>query len=86
MEDLFIATLKRAQAAQVRVAMLNNGHSLHIDLGSYENICREGFHASFSVTLFSEAILVADWDFSEGDDRDILIHDIEDLEFHIGRL
>lgn len=86
MEDLFIATLKRAQDAQVRVAMLNNGHSLHIDLGSYKNVFGEGFHASFSVTLFSETGIDADWDFNEGDDRDILIHNIEDLEFHIGRL
>ena len=86
MEEIFIATLKRAQYAQVRVAMLNNGHSLHIDLGSYKNVFSEGFHASFSVTLFSETDMVADWDFNDGDDRDVLIHNIEDLEFHIGRL
>ena len=79
--------LQKVQVLQLAVAGVNDGHSLHVDLGSHENgFGQDGYHITFDVTLFDGNDIVQSWDFMAQDDADVLQHTLEDLSFHISRL
>ena len=86
MTDTMIDLLKKAQEVQIKVAELNDGHSIHIDHSSHENIYGGGYHMSFDVTLFDEHHLDESWTFDSLDSEDELLHIYEDMMWNINRL
>lgn len=86
MTDTMIDLLKKAQEVQIKVAELNDGHSIHIDHSSHENLYGGGYHMSFDVTLFEDNSLVESWTFDSLDSEDELLHIYEDMMWDINRL
>lgn len=86
MTNTMIDLLKKAHEVQIKVAELNDGHSIHVDHGSHENLLDNGHHMSFDVTLFDGHILEESWTFDSSDSYDELMHIYEDMMFHINRL
>lgn len=86
MTDTMIDLLKKAHEVQIKVAELNDGHSIHIDHSSHENLYGGGHHMSFDVTLFDGNSLDESWTFNSSDSEDELNHIYEDMMFHINRL
>lgn len=81
-----ISFLKKAHEVQIKVAELNDGHSINIYHSSHENLYGGGYHMSFDVTLFEDNSLVESWTFYSLDSEDELNHIYEDMMFHINRL
>ena len=86
MIDTMIDLLKKAHEVQIKVAELNDGHSIHIDHSSHENLYGGGYHMSFDVTLFEDNSLVESWTFDSSDSEDELMHIYEDMMWNINRL
>lgn len=86
MTDTMIDLLKKAHEVQIKVAELNDGHSIHIDHSSHENLYGGGYHMSFDVTLFEDNSLVESWTFDSLDSEDELLHIYEDMMWDINRL
>lgn len=86
MGNILIDALKKAQELQVKVLTLNDGHSLHIDTTSVEKRHEVGYWASFNVTLFDDTSLTDDWDFSEGDEEDLISARLTEMEVIINSL
>lgn len=86
MTDTMIDLLKKAHEVQIKVAELNDGHSIHIDHSSHENLYGGGHHMSFDVTLFEDNSLVESWTFDSLDSEDELLHIYEDMMWDINRL
>lgn len=86
MTDTMIDLLKKAHEVQIKVAELNDGHSIHIDHSSHENLYGGGYHMSFDVTLFEDNSLVESWTFDSLDSEDELLHIYEDMMWNINRL
>lgn len=86
MTNTMIDLLKKAHEVQIKVAELNDGHSIHVDHSSHENLRDNGHHMSFDVTLFDGIGLEESWTFDSSDDYDELMHIYEDMMFHINRL
>jgi len=86
MTDTMIDLLKKAHEVQIKVAELNDGHSIHIDHSSHENLYGGGYHMSFDVTLFDGTILDESWTFDSSDSEDELMHIYEDMMWNINRL
>ncbi len=86
MTDTMIDLLKKAHEVQIKVAELNDGHSIHVDHSSHENLYGGGHHMSFDVTLFDGLSLEESWTFDSSDSEDELNHIYEDMMFHINRL
>lgn len=81
-----IDLLKKAHEVQIKVAELNDGHSIHIDHSSHENLYGGGHYMSFDVTLFEDNSLEKSWTFDSLDSEYELNHIYEDMMFHINRL
>lgn len=81
-----IDLLKKAHEVQIKVAELNDGHSIHIDQSSHENFLDGRHYMSFDVTLFDGRSLEESWTFSAIDSYAELMHIYEDMMFHINRL
>lgn len=81
-----IDLLKKAHEVQIKVAELNDGHCIHVDLNSHYNFHQDGHHLSFDVTLFYGHSLEEIWTFSAMDSYNELMHVYEDMMFHINRL
>jgi len=86
MTDTMIDLLKKAQEVQIKVAELNDGHSIHIDHSSHENLYGGGYHMSFDVILFDGHHLYESWTFDSLDSEDELLHIYEDMMWNINRL
>lgn len=86
MTDTMIDLLKKAQEVQIKVAELNDGHGIHVDHSSHENLYGGGHHMSFDVTLFEDNSLVESWTFDSLDSEDELLHIYEDMMWNINRL
>lgn len=86
MTNTMIDLLKKAHEVQIKVAELNDGHSIHVDHSSHENMRDNGHHMSFDVTLFEDNSLEESWTFYSLDSEDELMHVYEDMMFHINRL
>lgn len=86
MTNTMIDLLKKAHEVQIKVAELNDGHSIHIDHSSHENLYGGGYHMSFDVTLFEDNSLVESWTFDSLDSEDELLHIYEDMMWNINRL
>ena len=84
--NTMIDLLKKAHEVQLKVAELNDGHSIHVDLNSHDNFHQDGHHLSFDVTLFAGLSLEESWTFNACDSYDELMHVYEDMMFHINRL
>lgn len=81
-----IDLLKKAHEVQIKVAELNDGHSIHVDHSSHENLYGGGHHMSFDVTLFDGRHLDESWTFNSLDSEDELMHIYEDMMWNINRL
>lgn len=84
--NTMIDLLKKAHEVQIKVAELNDGHSIHVDQNSHYNLYQPGNHMSFDVTLFEDNSLEECWTFDSSDSYDELMHIYEDMMFHINRL
>lgn len=87
--NTMIDLLKKAHEVQIKIAELNDGHSIHIDQSSHENLLpwsHGEHHISFDVTLFEDHSLEESWTFDASDSYDELMHIYEDMMFHINRL
>ena len=86
MTNTMIDLLNKAHEVQIKVAELNDGHSIHVDQSSHENLYGGGHHMSFDVTLFDGHNLEESWTFDSSDSEDELMHIYEDMMWNINRL
>lgn len=68
--NTMIDLLKKAHEVQIKVAELNDGHSIHVDHSSHENLYGGEHHMSFDVTLFEDNSLEESWTFDSSDSYD----------------
>ena len=85
--EKMIEILKRCQELQAEVMVMNDGHSLHVDIMSLKYSETGNYRVSVTVTLFHEGGKIEnDWDFNFYDSDEEIAAKATQMEEYIENL